>query len=386
MVTSMKRWLVLEGDNYALFNIASNVTGNFTDTAQTELDGEISASNRSTTFGRTISIMYEGSSMSGHIGRETDMLACVTALTVVTGRQPSLPEWAYSGAILGIQGGQAKVENIVRTAINYSMPVASVWLQDWCGTRLQTGLYNISLSRLWWNWEADAVLYPTWSTWVPHLLDTYNVRTLSYINTFLANVANKPTGYKTNFYLEATQSGRFVENATANDGSTWTITSGPGIDAGLLDLSNDTTAVWLKELVKQQFYSVRGVSGAMQDFGEYLAVDSSVALTNGEGITPREFHNRYPGKWAEVLRSVVEELGTENDTVGFHRSASTFSAQDTNLFWVGDQNIDFSRADGLRAVVSSAFHMGFSGFGVTHSVCPLETSTASLMISLTHQS
>ena len=115
-------------------------------------------------------------------------------------------------------------------------------------------------------------------------------------------------------------------------------------------------------LVKQQFYSVRGVSGAMQDFGEYLADDSSVALTNGQNITPREFHNEYPGKWAELLRSVVVELGIENDTVGFHRSADTFSPSNMNLFWIGDQNIDFSRADGMRATISSAFHMGFSGF------------------------
>ncbi|RLN79635.1 hypothetical protein BBJ28_00019996, partial [Nothophytophthora sp. Chile5] len=67
------------------------------------------------------------------------------------------------------------------------------------------------------------------------------------------------------------------------------------------------------------------------------------------------------------LREVVEELGVENDTIGFHRSAGTFSAQHTNLFWVGDQNIDESREDGLRAVVSSALHVGASGFAQSHS-------------------
>lgn len=303
--------------------------------------------------------------MKGRLGYSSSMLDSITVLTEVTGRQPPLPDWVSDGAILGIQGGQSKVEEIVQAALNYNMPVVSVWLQDWSGTRLQAGLYNVSLSRLWWNWEPDMHLYPTWSSFVPHLLVTYGVRTMSYVNTFLANVTNKPTGFVHNFFLEATETGRFVQNAIAGGGSTWTITSGPGIDAGLLDISNQTTVDWFKALVKRQFYSVP-IKGAMQDFGEYLAVDSSVELTNSS-VTPREFHNRYPGEWARLLREVVEELGIANDTVGFHRSANTFSAPYTNLFWAGDQNIDFSREDGMRAVISSTIHMGFSGFGTVHS-------------------
>lgn len=91
----------------------------------------------------------------------------------------------------------------------------SVWLQDWSGTRLQTGAYDISLHRLWWNWEPDSTLYPTWAEWVPHLQSRYGVRTMSYINTFLANVSTKSTGYNTSFYAIAASEGRFVANATA---------------------------------------------------------------------------------------------------------------------------------------------------------------------------
>lgn len=145
----------------------------------------------------------------------------------------------------------------------------------------------------------------------------------------------------------------------------WTITSGVGIDAGILDLSNQSTINWFKDLVKQQYYSVP-ISGMMQDFGEYLAVDDSVTLSHGT-VSPRQFHNAYPTVWATLLREVVEELGLANETVGFHRSAGTFSAKHTNLFWVGDQNIDESREDGLRAAVSSALHVGASGFAHTHS-------------------
>ncbi|KAE9184798.1 hypothetical protein PF004_g23543 [Phytophthora fragariae] len=312
--------------------------------------------------------MYESASVSGWIGRAAKgnpLLEATNALTKVTGRQPELPDWSHDGAILGIQGGQDFVEGVIQNALAADMPLVSVWLQDWSGTRLQTGAYGISLHRLWWNWEPDSTLYPTWVEWVPHLQSTYGVRTMSYINTFLANVSTKSTGYNTSFYAIAASEGRFVANATAGDGSAWTITSGPGIDAGLLDLSNQSTVDWFKALVKKQYFSVP-ISGMMQDFGEYLSVDASVSLSSGT-VSPRVFHNDYSTVWATLLREVVTELGLENDTIGFHRSAGNFSAKHTNLFWVGDQNIDVSREDGMRAVVSSAIHVGASGFAQTHS-------------------
>ncbi|ETO77191.1 hypothetical protein, variant 3 [Phytophthora nicotianae P1976] len=367
LTSSLGRWIVLDGTNYVLFNLASNATTPFKDTAESFLAGDIVEGDHSNSF-TTVQIQYEGSSVSGWLGRVTDgnvLLEATGALTEVTGRQPTLPDWVNDGAILGIQGGQKFVEGVIQDAQNTGLPLASVWLQDWSGTRLQAGSYGIDVHRLWWNWEPDTTLYPTWAEWVPYLRKQYDVRTLSYVNTFLANVSTKSTGFNTNFYEIAKREGRFVTNSTAGDDSVWTITSGVGIDAGILDLSKQTTISWFKDLVKQQFYSVP-ISGGMQDFGEYLAVDDSVSLSSGT-VNPRVFHNAYSTVWATILREVVEELGLTNETIGFHRSAGTFSAKHTNLFWVGDQNIDASREDGLRAVVSSALHIGASGFGHTHS-------------------
>lgn len=36
-----------------------------------------------------------------------------------------------SGAVLGIQGGQDKVNRIVEQGLKQSCPIAAVWLQDW---------------------------------------------------------------------------------------------------------------------------------------------------------------------------------------------------------------------------------------------------------------
>lgn len=162
-------------------------------------------------------IQYEGNSISGWLGRATDgnpLLEATGALTKITGRQPELPAWVNDGAILGIQGGQDFVEEVIQDALNAGLPLASVWLQDWSGTRLQAGSYGIYVHRLWWNWEPDTTLYPSWAEWVPYLRDEYNVRTLSYVNTFLANVSTKSTGYNTSFYDIAKGEGRFVANSS----------------------------------------------------------------------------------------------------------------------------------------------------------------------------
>jgi hypothetical protein len=44
---------------------------------------------------------------------------------------PALPQWVDTGAVLGIQGGQDKVNRIVERGLQQNCPIAAVWLQDW---------------------------------------------------------------------------------------------------------------------------------------------------------------------------------------------------------------------------------------------------------------
>ncbi|KAL3461999.1 hypothetical protein BJX64DRAFT_288738 [Aspergillus heterothallicus] len=63
------------------------------------------------------------------------------------------------------------------------------------GTHEQSVSYmSLNVSRLWWNWENDENLYPTWSDFVQSLRNRHNIRTLAYINPFLANVSIKADG------------------------------------------------------------------------------------------------------------------------------------------------------------------------------------------------
>jgi alpha-glucosidase (family GH31 glycosyl hydrolase) len=139
-----------------------------------------------------VTIRYDSLSVDGAFTQADNLLDAIEVLTAYTGRMPALPKWVDNGAILGIQGGQDKVNRIVEQGLSEEInaPIAGVWLQDWCGTHSQVGNY-VNVSRLWWNWENDEVLYPSWSSFVQELRDRHNVRTLSYMNTFLANVSTK---------------------------------------------------------------------------------------------------------------------------------------------------------------------------------------------------
>ena len=50
------------------------------------------------------------------------------------GGEAALPEWVSEGFILGVQGGSERVKSAVKTVQDAGVPLAGVWIQDWCGT------------------------------------------------------------------------------------------------------------------------------------------------------------------------------------------------------------------------------------------------------------
>ncbi|KAK4626215.1 Sulfoquinovosidase [Fulvia fulva] len=311
-----------------------------------------------------VTIRYDSLRVDGAFTQAGNLFDAVEALVAYTGKMPALPKWVDEGAILGIQGGQDKVNRIVEQGLtkDISCPIAGVWLQDWCGTHPQEGPF-LNISRLWWNWENDDTLYPTWNDFVQNLRDEHNVRTLSYINVFLANVSTKSTGYRRSLYNEASAAQYFVQNTTIND--TAVISSGPGIEAGIIDLTNPELRTWFEDVLRTQVWNAN-ISGFMSDFGEYtpLAADTELYDMVSDAFF---YHNAYPAQWAEFQRGVVEDLGLENEALLFHRSASMSSNRNMNLFWVGDQNVDWGVHDGIKSVVTIMVHMGLSGYSQQHS-------------------
>ncbi|RAQ67278.1 alpha-glucosidase [Aspergillus flavus] len=311
-----------------------------------------------------VTVRYDALTVGGHFMQADNMLNAITMLTDYVGKMPTLPEWVDNGAILGIQGGQEKVERIVKEGLKQDCPVAAVWLQDWSGTHSQEAPYgNMQISRLWWNWESDSKLYPTWAEFVQDLREEYGVKTLAYINPFVANVSSKADGYRRNLFLEATKGGYMVQNSTTN--GTAIISSGKGIQAGILDLTNQKTRAWFADVLRKQVWNAN-ISGVMWDFGEYTPITPDTKLANISSDA-YFYHNQYPRDWAIFQRSVAKEMPLFDEMVTFHRSASLGSNRHLNLFWVGDQTTVWGVNDGIKSAVTIMGQMGISGYAQSHS-------------------
>ena len=176
-------------------------------------------------------------------------------------------------------------------------------------------------------------------------------------------MSTKPDGFRRNLYAEASPLHYFVQNTTTN--STAVISSGPGLEAGIVDLTNPGLRSWFKKVLETQVWNAN-ISGFMTDFGEYTPVTSDTELYHMVSDA-FFFHNQYPFLWAQYHREVVEDLGLQDEAVLFHRSAAMSSNRYMNLFWAGDQNLDWGSNDGIKSVVTILGHMGLSGYPHSHS-------------------
>ncbi|KAJ5085045.1 hypothetical protein N7532_009816 [Penicillium argentinense] len=310
-----------------------------------------------------VTVRYAALNVEGYLMQAENMLHGITMLTEYTGRMAELPQWVDTGAVMGIQGGQEKVNRIVDQGLRQNCPIAGVWLQDWSGTHKQSAsFFSGEISRLWWNWESDEKLYPTWNKFVQNLRDEHNVRTLSYVNPFLANVSTKPDGYRRNMFLEATKGGYMIQNATTN--STSIVSSGPGIDAGILDLTNPEARAWFRGILTDQVFSAN-ISGYMCDFGEYTPVLPDTQFYN-KSIDPLFYHNQYPRDWPKLHHSLINSVSSFKDSILFQRSSALGSQRYMNLYWAGDQDTNWGVNDGIKSSVTVMGHMGLSGFPHGH--------------------
>lgn len=68
----------------------------------------------------------------------------------ISGHMRDLPKWVGKGVIVGAQGGEAKVDQIIDSMLANGIKVTGVWIQDWCGKRSHK-ILGKEQSRLWWN-------------------------------------------------------------------------------------------------------------------------------------------------------------------------------------------------------------------------------------------
>ena len=223
-------------------------------------------------------------------------------------------------------------------------------------------ILNVNITRVWWNWEYDEILYPNWPEFVQTLRDEHDVRTLIYINPFLANVSTKADNFRRNLLEEATDAGYLIRNSTTN--TTSIVSSGPGINAAILDLTNPAARSWFGDVLSEQVWSAN-ISGYMCDFGEYTPTQPDTELAN-RSVNPLQYHNQYPRDWAVLQQEAGRSNSLFDESIIFHRSSAFAANQYMNLFWAGDQDIGWALNDGIKSSVTILGHMGISGYAHGH--------------------
>jgi alpha-glucosidase len=264
-------------------------------------------------------------------------------------QRPALPDWVYSAAIVGMQGGTAQVREVYAGLKQRNTPMAAFWLQDWVGQR-KTSFGK----QLWWNWEVDYDRYPGWDQLVGDL-NKDGVAVMVYASPYLANISGLKPNMRRNLFQEASSKGYLIKNAS---GEPYLVLS-TDFYFGMLDLTNPAARDWYKGVLKTQVLGA-GAKGWMADFGEGLPYDA--VLANGDAAL---VHNHYPELWAGLNRELVDE--SNNELVFFSRAAYSASPAYATLFWEGDQLVDWSREDGLKSAVTGLNTGGLSGMTFNHS-------------------
>lgn len=262
----------------------------------------------------------------------------------------ALPQWATSGAIVGVQGGSHEVRRKVKALLDAGAELSGVWIQDWVGRR--TTSFG---DRLWWTWQLDQQRYPDWEQLVAELR-AQGIRTTTYVNPFIVDVSQRPdAGSVRNLFAEADNGDHLVRDA---DGEILLADQGE-FSAAMIDLSKRETRRWYAEVIAREVLR-GGVEGFMADFAE--GPPPHAVTDGGSGL---EVHNAWAGWWAQTVEMACTLAG-KDDCLTWFRAASASSSQHANLFWNGDQMVNFSAEDGLASVLTGTFSAGVSGLPLTH--------------------
>lgn len=289
--------------------------------------------------------------LTGRILYGDSPVALIGEYTAVAGRMRPLPDWIHKGAVVGMQGGTARVREVWRQLRAHDTPIAAFWLQDWVGQR--TTSFG---KQLWWNWELDRDRYPNWEELRADLAAS-DIRIMTYINPFLVDVTDKPN-HRRHLFREAAEANYLVKNSESKP----YLILNTDFSAGLLDLTNPAARAWMIDVIQNEVIGA-GVSGWMADFGEALPYDAQ--LHSGEAAA--SYHNRYPEAWAQLNREAIEASGHGSELVAFHRSGYRHSPAYATLFWLGDQLVSWDEHDGIKTAVTGLLSSGMSGFSLSHS-------------------
>ena len=274
-------------------------------------------------------------------------LEVVEQLGAEVGRPARPPAWAFS-LWIGVQGGRDAVlaeETALRDA---RVPFSALWAQDWTGQR------EIAPERfgVLYRWVADEARYPDLRGMID-ALHSRDVRFLGYANPFVVDDLDH--------YADMDAAQLLLRDPMGTQTYDFPIIE---LRGSMPDFTRpetyDYVEGFLEAMVRDQ-----GMDGWMADFGEWLPMDATLA----DGRAAPLVHNLYPTQWHRASREVMDRARPDGDWVVFSRSGWSREHEVAQIVWIGDQEADFSDADGLATVIPALLNLGMSGLPfVTHDV------------------
>ncbi len=285
---------------------------------------------------------------------KANVLQAQQALSEALGRPRLLPPYVFAPWNDAIFSQQEVLDYAAFLREN-QIPSSAIWTEDWRG-----GYFGGDLYRLKENWGLDRTLYPDYEDMTSTLRDSGFMHQV-YFNTFVTEGVD--------VFDEVTSNGWDIRDS---NGASYTF---PGIDpalqTGLLDLTNDAGAAFMRDEHLQEALRL-GARGWMADFAEWAPVDGA-ALASGNAEL---LHNQYPVQWAALNRDAVTRSGLLDEVVLYSRSAHLGSPDVVDVMWAGDQRTTFDEDDGLPTVLPIGIGLSTTGFTYfTHDIGGYQSST-----------
>jgi alpha-glucosidase len=255
------------------------------------------------------------------------------------GRQRPLPEWAFDGAWLGVEGSAEERRAKVEAALDSGAKVAAIWLQ---GPARRPGRGGRAEAP---RPESGAELASEIRRWRER-----GIRCLGRLSALF------PAGSE--LFREAKAGGFLVRSQEGGEYAAQTA-SGP---AFFLDLTNPQALAWMKGVIGRDLLDL-GMSGWLAELGLSLPADAVLH----SGADPRLERQRWPERWAELNLGALEDSGRGEELLFAARSGSGRATGLVPVYWSSFRHGSRRGAcEELSAAVPASLSLGLSGVGFWH--------------------
>ncbi|MBM4291863.1 MAG: hypothetical protein FJ138_10795, partial [Deltaproteobacteria bacterium] len=271
-------------------------------------------------------------------------LDLIAQLSAVVGRPRRPPAWAFGAPWISAQGGSAAVRDAVARLDAAGVPYGAIWSQDWTGERvnLDGGL------GVQYRWAPDLDHYPDLFA-LGADLRAAGRRLLGYANPFIDPALP-------NHFEEMEARGLLITRDAPGAAPAPYAFVAPNGTSSLPDLTRPEAREYVEGALRRMA-DTYGLDGWMADFGEWYPLDALAA----SGAPAEEEHNLFPVRWHAANRAAMEAARPDGDWVLFARSGWTGAQAHAMLYWVGDQEANWSTHDGLPTAVPALLSLGLAG-------------------------